>query len=123
MDMRYRLLHEKGVRNIDSYKRLLRESAGVEEGPASPEGLPHHHLPRIIIIIDELADLMMMVGREVEESITRLAQQARAAGIHLLLATPRPPVDVITGLIRANFPARISFQVTSRTASRTILDA
>ena len=123
MDMRYRLLHEKGVRNIDSYNRLLRESAGVEEAPASPEGLTHHHLPRIIIIIDELADLMMMVGREVEESITRLAQKARAAGIHLILATQRPSVDVITGLIKANFPARISFQVTSRTDSRTILDA
>src|SRR5438309_2621050 len=123
MDLRYRLLHEKGVRNIDSYNRLLRESAGVEEAPASPEGLPHHHLPRIIIIIDELADLMMMVGREVEESITRLAQKARAAGIHLILATQRPSVDVITGLIKANFPARISFQVTSRTDSRTILDA
>ena len=123
MDLRYRLLHEKGVRNIDSYNRLLRESAGVEEPPASPEGLPHHHLPRIIIIIDELADLMMMVGREVEESITRLAQKARAAGIHLILATQRPSVDVITGLIKANFPARISFQVTSRTDSRTILDA
>src|SRR5882724_5661816 len=123
MDLRYRLLHEKGVRNIDSYNRLLRDSAGVEEAPASPEGLPHHHLPRIIIIIDELADLMMMVGREVEESITRLAQKARAAGIHLILATQRPSVDVITGLIKANFPARISFQVTSRTDSRTILDA
>jgi len=123
MDLRYRLLHEKGVRNIDSYNRLLRESAGVEEAPASPEGLTHHHLPRIIIIIDELADLMMMVGREVEESITRLAQKARAAGIHLILATQRPSVDVITGLIKANFPARISFQVTSRTDSRTILDA
>ena len=123
MDLRYRLLHEKGVRNIDSYNRLLRESAGEEEAPASPEGLAHHHLPRIIIIIDELADLMMMVGREIEESITRLAQKARAAGIHLILATQRPSVDVITGLIKANFPARISFQVTSRTDSRTILDA
>src|SRR5438067_104091 len=123
MDLRYRLLHEKGVRNIDSYNRLLRESAGEEEAPASPEGLRHHHLPRIIIIIDELADLMMMVGREIEESITRLAQKARAAGIHLILATQRPSVDVITGLIKANFPARISFQVTSRTDSRTILDA
>src|SRR5438093_1705896 len=123
MDLRYRLLHEKGVRNIDSYNRLLRESTGEAEAPASPEGLPHHHLPRIIIIIDELADLMMMVGREIEESITRLAQKARAAGIHLILATQRPSVDVITGLIKANFPARISFQVTSRIDSRTILDA
>jgi S-DNA-T family DNA segregation ATPase FtsK/SpoIIIE len=130
MDMRYRLLHEKGVRNIDSYNRLIREiaeaKAGEEEGEASTEaagGLEHRHLPRIIIIIDELADLMMTVGREIEESITRLAQKARAAGIHLILATQRPSVDVITGLIKANFPARISFQVTSRTDSRTILDA
>jgi S-DNA-T family DNA segregation ATPase FtsK/SpoIIIE len=127
MDMRYRLLHEKGVRNIDSYNRLIRETAeaGAPE-PAPAEGgerLPHHHLPRILIIIDELADLMMTVGRELEESITRLAQKARAAGIHLILATQRPSVDVITGLIKANFPARISFQVTSRTDSRTILDA
>ncbi|HUE30357.1 MAG TPA: DNA translocase FtsK 4TM domain-containing protein, partial [Verrucomicrobiae bacterium] len=119
MDLRYRLLHEKGVRNIESYNRLLRETAGDKDVPASAEGLPHHHLPRIIIIIDELADLMMMVGREIEESITRLAQKARAAGIHLILATQRPSVDVITGLIKANFPARISFQVTSRTDSRT----
>jgi S-DNA-T family DNA segregation ATPase FtsK/SpoIIIE len=127
MDMRYRLLHDKGVRNIDSYNRLIRESAEVAaEEPAPAEGgerLPHHHLPRILIIIDELADLMMTVGREIEESITRLAQKARAAGIHLILATQRPSVDVITGLIKANFPARISFQVTSRTDSRTILDA
>jgi len=126
MDERYRLLHEKGVRNIDSYNRLLRDRAEAkeEEPPADGEGgLRHRHLPRIIIIIDELADLMMTVGREIEESITRLAQKARAAGIHLILATQRPSVDVITGLIKANFPARISFQVTSRTDSRTILDA
>src|SRR5262249_55662207 len=128
MDERYRLLHDKGVRNIDSYNRLLRESAEAkpaaeEEANDAGEGtLRHRHLPRIIII-DELADLMMTVGREIEESITRLAQKARAAGIHLILATQRPSVDVITGLIKANFPARISFQVTSRTDSRTILDA
>ena len=125
MDERYQLLHDKGVRNIDSYNRLIREAAqaATEEGEPAAEGPRHRHLPRIIIIIDELADLMMTVGREIEESITRLAQKARAAGIHLILATQRPSVDVITGLIKANFPARISFQVTSRTDSRTILDA
>jgi S-DNA-T family DNA segregation ATPase FtsK/SpoIIIE len=127
MDERYQLLHDKGVRNIDSYNRMIREAAqpaaATEEGEPPAEGPRHRHLPRIIIIIDELADLMMTVGREIEESITRLAQKARAAGIHLILATQRPSVDVITGLIKANFPARISFQVTSRTDSRTILDA
>jgi S-DNA-T family DNA segregation ATPase FtsK/SpoIIIE len=141
MEDRYRLLHEKGVRNIDSYNRLIaqaREAAGEEEGETeevdaeaaaatihdatSARGGRHRHLPRIVVIIDELADLMMTVGREIEESITRLAQKARAAGIHLILATQRPSVDVITGLIKANFPARISFQVTSGTNSRTILD-
>jgi DNA segregation ATPase FtsK/SpoIIIE, S-DNA-T family len=135
MDLRYRLLHEKGVRNVDSYNRLIRQAAeaagatapeageDAAEEIAVPPGLQHRHLPRIVIIIDELADLMMTVGREIEESITRLAQKARAAGIHLILATQRPSVDVITGLIKANFPARISFQVTSRTNSLTILDA
>ena len=145
MDRRYRLLKDKGVRNIDSYNKQIandqaEKQAGVieltepedaEEAaspfvPGQPLGeqpLVHEHLPRIVIIVDELADLMMTVGRDIEESITRLAQKARAAGIHLILATQRPSVDVITGLIKANFPARISFQVTSRIDSRTILDA
>jgi S-DNA-T family DNA segregation ATPase FtsK/SpoIIIE len=142
MEDRYKLLHEKGVRNVDSYNRLIanevpaveavpavEEAEETEEGAEEPTvdsdtvGLVHRHLPRIVIIIDELADLMMTVGREIEESITRLAQKARAAGIHMILATQRPSVDVITGLIKANFPARVSFQVTSRIDSRTILDA
>ncbi len=140
MEERYQLLHDKGVRNIDSYNRLIaegrraageseeeaadaEEDAGAEARREAPRAaLRHRHLPRVVIVIDELADLMMTGGRAVEESITRLAQKARAAGIHLILATQRPSVDVITGLIKANFPARISFQVTSGTNSRTILD-
>ncbi|HLN86731.1 MAG TPA: FtsK/SpoIIIE domain-containing protein, partial [Candidatus Limnocylindrales bacterium] len=142
MDRRYRLMREKGARNIDNYNRTLEREAGNKKGvfdltAAEPldeaptiggslskdPPLVHARLPRIVIIIDELADLMMTVGRDVEEYITRLAQKARAAGIHLILATQRPSVDVITGLIKANFPARISFQVTSRIDSRTILDS
>ncbi len=108
MERRYRTLAEKGSKNIDSYNKAVSEA---------------ERLPYIVVIIDELADLMMTVQREVEDSIMRLAQMARAAGIHLIVATQRPSVDVITGLIKANLPTRVSFQVSSKTDSRTILDA
>jgi S-DNA-T family DNA segregation ATPase FtsK/SpoIIIE len=118
MERRYRLLADAGVRNIDQYNRNVKE--GRVQAKADEE--PPRALPYIMIVVDELADLMMVIGREIEESIARLAQKARAAGIHLLLATQRPSVDVITGLIKANFPARIAFQVASKVDSRTILD-
>ncbi|PLX97131.1 MAG: cell division protein FtsK [Desulfuromonas sp.] len=145
MERRYKLMADKGVRNIDGYnKRLADEEAeksrrrandevvleaapDIDEefppfAPEEGEELEHGHLPYIVVIVDELADLMMVAGRDIEEAIARLAQMARAAGIHLILATQRPSVDVITGLIKANFPTRISFKVFSRTDSRTILD-
>jgi len=118
MERRLKLLAAKGVRNIDQYNRLFDDTPSLfaEQTDESP-------IPYIVIIIDELADLMMLDGSNVEESVTRLAQMARAVGIHLVLATQRPSVDVITGLIKANFPARVSFRVATKVDSRTILDA
>jgi len=145
MERRYKLMADKGVRNIDGYNRKLEkeEKEKTSKRKLTPdndavidmmeedlpeieliegEELDHGHLPYVVVIVDELADLMMVSGRDIEEAIARLAQMARAAGIHLILATQRPSVDVITGLIKANFPTRISFKVFSRTDSRTILD-
>ena len=115
MDKRTRILAAEGVRNIEQFNNIIKSDGEAESGLT-----PLHY---IVIVIDELADLMMVSSKEVEESITRLAQMARAVGIHLILATQRPSVDVITGLIKANFPARISFRVSARVDSRTILDA
>jgi S-DNA-T family DNA segregation ATPase FtsK/SpoIIIE len=121
MERRLKLLAEKGVRNILQYNALF-EGQTISLFDGEPEG-EHRPIPYIVIIIDELADLMMLDGKNVEESITRLAQMSRAVGIHLVLATQRPSVDVITGLIKANFPARVSFRVATKIDSRTILDA
>jgi DNA segregation ATPase FtsK/SpoIIIE, S-DNA-T family len=122
MERRLKLLAQRGVRNIDQYNRTFEkgQSLSLFENADEEE---HKPLPYLVIVIDELADLMMVDTNGVEESITRLAQMARAVGIHLILATQRPSVDVITGLIKANFPARISFRVASKVDSRTILDA
>ncbi len=121
MERRYQLISEKGVRNIAAYNKLLRQEK--TSPPIAKTVFIHVPLPYIVIFIDELADLMMVAPRDVEDSITRLAQMSRAAGIHLVLATQRPSVDVITGVIKANFPARIAYCVSSKTDSRTILDA
>ena len=120
MERRLKLLAAKGVRNIDQYNKLF-DQGGTPS--LFDEGSDEKPIPYIVIIIDELADLMMLDSSNVEESITRLAQMARAVGIHLVLATQRPSVDVITGLIKANFPARVSFRVATKVDSRTILDA
>ena len=121
MERRYMLLSDLGVRNIEAYNRkILKMKPNKQDGETEPE--KPKTLPYIILIIDELADLMMVSSRDVEEAITRLAQMARAAGIHLIIATQRPSVDVLTGIIKANFPTRISFQVSSKVDSRTILD-
>jgi S-DNA-T family DNA segregation ATPase FtsK/SpoIIIE len=120
MEERYKTLASEGVRNIEQYNRNIRTA--IAEGGATGDELPKP-LPFIVVVIDELADLMMVASNEVEESICRLAQMARAVGIHLILATQRPSVDVITGLIKANLPSRISFRVSSKTDSRTILDS
>jgi S-DNA-T family DNA segregation ATPase FtsK/SpoIIIE len=122
MERRLKLLAQRGVRNIEQYNRTFQKNQSLSLFD-SVEDVEHKPLPYIVIVIDELADLMMVDTNNVEESITRLAQMARAVGIHLILATQRPSVDVITGLIKANFPARISFRVASKVDSRTILDA
>jgi S-DNA-T family DNA segregation ATPase FtsK/SpoIIIE len=121
MEERYKTLAAEGVRNIEQYNRNVRHL--LEDKSAQKEGDVPRPLPFILVIIDELADLMMVASNEVEESIARLAQMARAVGIHLILATQRPSVDVITGLIKANLPSRISFRVSSKVDSRTILDS
>ncbi|MBI3405693.1 MAG: DNA translocase FtsK, partial [Acidobacteria bacterium] len=123
MENRLKLLAQRGVRNIDQYNRTFQKGQSLELFADLLEDGEHKPLPYIVIIIDELADLMMVDTNGVEESVTRLAQMARAVGIHLILATQRPSVDVITGLIKANFPSRISFRVASKVDSRTILDA
>ena len=128
MERRYKLMSKLGVRNLSGYNHKIDEAKARGEflynpfslTPDSPE--PLQRLPHIVVVIDELADLMMVVGKKIEELIARLAQKARAAGIHLILATQRPSVDVITGLIKANIPTRIAFQVSSKIDSRTILD-
>ncbi len=122
MENRLKLLAQRGVRNIDQYNRTFQKQQSLSLFDNAQEN-EHKPLPYLIIVIDELADLMMVDTNNVEESITRLAQMARAVGIHLILATQRPSVDVITGLIKANFPARISFRVASKVDSRTILDS
>jgi S-DNA-T family DNA segregation ATPase FtsK/SpoIIIE len=122
MECRIKMLAAEGVRNIDQYNNILRGAVEAGEKKENDRGEPLSPLPYVMVVIDELADLMMVSSSDVEDAITRLAQMARAVGIHLVLATQRPSVDVITGIIKANFPARIAFRVASRVDSRTILD-
>ncbi len=128
MEKRYKLMSKMGVRNLAGFNTKIDEAKARGEHIGNPFSLtpeqpePLERLPHIVVVIDELADLMMVVGKKIEELIARLAQKARAAGIHLILATQRPSVDVITGLIKANIPTRLSFQVSSKIDSRTILD-
>ncbi len=128
MERRYKLMSKLGVRNLAGYNHKIEEAKEQGDALTNPFSLtpddpePLERLPHIVVVIDELADLMMVVGKKIEELIARLAQKARAAGIHLILATQRPSVDVITGLIKANIPTRIAFQVSSKIDSRTILD-
>lgn len=133
MERRYKLMAALGVRNITGYNKKVKEGDAngqpyrdpffnAEQEFAKTEGDPLEHMPYIVIVVDEFADMMMVVGKKVEELIARLAQKARAAGLHLILATQRPSVDVITGLIKSNIPTRIAFQVSSKIDSRTILD-
>ncbi|WP_083440624.1 DNA translocase FtsK [Aquincola tertiaricarbonis] len=128
MERRYKLMSKLGVRNLAGYNKKIDEATAAGEKIGNPFSLtpeepePLERLPFIVVVIDELADLMMVVGKKIEELIARLAQKARAAGVHLILATQRPSVDVITGLIKANIPTRLSFQVSSKIDSRTILD-
>jgi S-DNA-T family DNA segregation ATPase FtsK/SpoIIIE len=133
MERRYRLMSAEGVRNLAGFNKKLRDAIEAGTPLKDPLFKPDafdpdaevpdlEHLPYIVVIIDELADMMMILGKKIDELIARLAQKARASGIHLILATQRPSVDVITGLIKANIPTRIAFQVSSRVDSRTILD-
>ena len=128
MERRYKLMSALGVRNLAGFNQKVRDADKAKTPLANPlalndpEAEPLHEMPLIVVVIDELADLMMVVGKKVEELIARIAQKARAAGIHLILATQRPSVDVITGLIKANIPSRVAFQVAAKVDSRTILD-